>query len=86
MLDCIPKYVVFGGLSYVYVTNIIKGSPHWDNNTCQASTEETARKAETARTVPIPNLDPLFRKGGPLVQIWEHAGKSGMAYPAYGEQ
>ncbi|PQE17398.1 cupin domain protein [Rutstroemia sp. NJR-2017a BVV2] len=79
-------YVVFGGLSYVYVTNIAKGSPHWDNNTCQAGKEETAMKADTARNVPIPSSDPLFGKEGPLVQIWEHAGKAGIAYPAYSEQ
>jgi hypothetical protein len=86
MLDCIPKYVLFGELSYVHVANIAKGSPQWDNNTCEASEEDTAKKADIARHVPIPNSDPLFGEKGPLVQIWEHAGKARVEYPAYGKQ
>jgi len=53
----------------------IKGSPHWDNNFCKAGEEETAEKASNARAVPIPDCDPIFGFGGPLVEIWCEAAK-----------
>jgi uncharacterized protein YjlB len=49
---------------------IEQGSPHWDNNFCKAGEEETNQKAANARAVPIPDSDPVFGAGGPLVQIW----------------
>ncbi|GAB7353935.1 hypothetical protein MBLNU459_g4541t1 [Dothideomycetes sp. NU459] len=46
------------------------GSPHWDNNFCKADEQETVEKASVARKVPIPDSDPIFGFGGPLVQLW----------------
>jgi uncharacterized protein YjlB len=51
----------------------MQGSPRWDNNFCKANEVETAQKAENARAVPIPDSDPIFGVGGPLVDIWEQA-------------
>jgi uncharacterized protein YjlB len=48
-----------------------KGSPHWDNNFCKAGPEETQEKARVARSVPVPEYDPIYGKGGPLVEIWD---------------
>jgi len=55
---------------YEYVGLYPKGSPHWDNNFCKAGEDETNQKAANARAVPIPDSDPVFGAGGPLVQIW----------------
>ena len=40
-------------------------------NFCEASEMETAEKAATAKAVPIPEYDPVYGKGGPLVDIWK---------------
>jgi len=58
---------------YEYVGLYPKGSPHWDNNFCKAGEDETAQKAANARAVPIPDSDPVFGVGGPLVAIWSQA-------------
>jgi uncharacterized protein YjlB len=50
-----------------------QGSPHWDNNFCKANEEETREKAANARAVPVPDSDPIFGVGGPLVGIWNKA-------------
>jgi uncharacterized protein YjlB len=47
-----------------------QGSPHWDMNFCAADEAETAEKAVNAHTVSIPDHDPVFGEGGPLVEIW----------------
>lgn len=52
---------------------ITQGSPHWDNNFCKADEEETSEKAQNARAVPIPEYDPIFGAGGPLVNLWKSA-------------
>ncbi|KAK5001823.1 hypothetical protein LTR28_012177, partial [Elasticomyces elasticus] len=52
---------------------ILPGSPHWDNNFCQADAGETAEKARNARGVPVPDHDPIFGLDGPLVEIWRKA-------------
>ncbi|KAF2476089.1 uncharacterized protein BDR25DRAFT_300886 [Lindgomyces ingoldianus] len=58
---------------YEYVGLYPEGSPHWDNNFCKASAEETSEKARVAESVPIPEYDPVYGKGGPLVDIWRKA-------------
>ncbi|KAF2864865.1 hypothetical protein BDV95DRAFT_588208 [Massariosphaeria phaeospora] len=58
---------------YEYVGLYPKGSPHWDNNFCKADAQETAEKAKVASSVPIPDYDPVYGKGGPLVDIWRRA-------------
>jgi hypothetical protein len=35
--------------------------------------EETQHKAANARAVPVPERDPVFGEGGPLVEIWNDA-------------
>lgn len=50
-----------------------QGSPHWDNNFCEADEQETKNKAEIAKAVPIPEYDPLFGYHGPLVGLWKAA-------------
>ncbi|KAI9824620.1 MAG: hypothetical protein M1832_001710 [Thelocarpon impressellum] len=55
---------------YTYLGLYPKGSPHWDNNFCKAGSRETQEKAEACRRVPLPNHDPIFGAGGPLVDIW----------------
>lgn len=54
----------------------IQGSPHWDNNFCKAGEDETAQKAANAKAVPIPDSDPVFGLGGPLVELWSQAAQS----------
>jgi uncharacterized protein YjlB len=61
---------------YTYVGLYPEGSPHWDNNWCKADQEETATKAANARSVPVPDHDPIYGKDGPLCQIW---GRSALA-------
>lgn len=58
---------------YEYTGLYPEGSPHWDNNWCKAGPEETEAKAENARSVPIPEYDPIYGEDGPLVQIWKSA-------------
>ncbi|TVY36647.1 Uncharacterized protein LSUB1_G005719, partial [Lachnellula subtilissima] len=58
---------------YEYVGLYPEGSPHWDNNFCRAGEEETMQKARNARAVPVPDSDPVFGVGGPLVGIWKEA-------------
>jgi len=58
---------------YEYVGLYPKGSPHWDNNFCKAGEEETKQKAANAQAVPVPESDPIFGNGGPLVEIWGKA-------------
>ncbi|KAH6682851.1 hypothetical protein B0J14DRAFT_133085 [Halenospora varia] len=58
---------------YEYVGLYPKGSPHWDNNFCKSNKEETQEKEANARAVPIPDSDPIFGIGGPLVGIWKAA-------------
>ena len=50
-----------------------QGSPHWDNNFCKADEQETGQKAANAKVVPVPELDPVFGAGGPLIEIWNAA-------------
>jgi hypothetical protein len=50
-----------------------QGSPHWDNNWCKASPEETQEKAEQAKEVPVPEHDPIFGLGGHLPKLWKHS-------------
>ena len=58
---------------YSYTAHYPAGAPHWDNNFCKAGMEETREKAEAARAVPLPDSDPVFGAGGPLVRIWGEA-------------
>ncbi|KAN0112323.1 hypothetical protein V8E51_005274 [Hyaloscypha variabilis] len=58
---------------YEYVGLYPEGSPHWDNNFCKADEQETKLKAANARAVPVPDSDPVFGAGGPLVEIWTAA-------------
>jgi len=58
---------------YEYVGLYPKGSPHWDNNFCKAGADETNEKAANARAVLLPESDPIFGAGGPLVEIWRKA-------------
>ncbi|KAK4989423.1 hypothetical protein LTR66_007073 [Elasticomyces elasticus] len=58
---------------YTYMGLYPEGSPHWDNNFCQADAGETAEKARNARGVPVPDHDPIFGLDGPLVEIWRKA-------------
>lgn len=58
---------------YEYVGLYPKGSPKWDNNFCKADSHETAQKAENARSVPIPHMDPVYGVDGPLVGLWKKA-------------
>jgi uncharacterized protein YjlB len=53
--------------------NVEQGSPHWDNNFCKADERETKQKAANAKAVPVPEMDPIFGVGGPLVEIWGKA-------------
>ncbi|KAF8856392.1 hypothetical protein BDZ45DRAFT_594300 [Acephala macrosclerotiorum] len=69
---------------YEYVGLYPKGSPHWDNNFCKAGEEETKEKAENSTDVPVPNSDPIFGAGGPLVEIWINA--MGRAWKPYATQ
>ncbi|CZR52618.1 uncharacterized protein PAC_02495 [Phialocephala subalpina] len=69
---------------YEYVGLYPKGSPPWDNNFCKAGEEETKEKAENAMDVPVPDSDPIFGVGGPLVEIWIKA--MGRAWKPYGTQ
>ena len=73
----VPAGVSHASLSddgaYEYAGLYPKGSPRWDNNWCKAGPEETAEKAKTARAVPVPECDPVFGEGGPLVKIWREA-------------
>ncbi len=52
---------------------VTKGSPHYDNNFCKGGEEETSLKAANAKAVPIPESDPIFGVGGPLIEIWRKA-------------
>jgi len=61
---------------YEYVGLYPEGSPHWDNNFCKADEQETKLKASNARAVPLPESDPIFGIGGPLVDIWRRASHS----------
>lgn len=58
---------------FEYIGVYPKGSPHWDNNFCKAESAETAEKARNARNVPIPETDPVYGRGGPLVEMWTKA-------------
>ncbi|TVY84190.1 Uncharacterized protein LSUE1_G005262 [Lachnellula suecica] len=58
---------------YEYVGLYPEGSPHWDNNFCKAGVEETREKEGNARALPVPDSDPVFGAGGPLVGIWREA-------------
>ncbi|KAF2093368.1 hypothetical protein NA57DRAFT_61494 [Rhizodiscina lignyota] len=58
---------------YEYMGLYPKGSPKWDNNWCKAGPEETESKAQNARSVPIPQCDPLYGSDGPLVNLWTKA-------------
>ncbi|KAF2789671.1 hypothetical protein K505DRAFT_352413 [Melanomma pulvis-pyrius CBS 109.77] len=58
---------------YEYVGLYPEGSSHYDNNFCKADREETADKARVASAVPVPEWDPFFGEGGPLVEIWTRA-------------
>lgn len=58
---------------YEYVGLYPQGSPHYDNNFCKAGEEETREKAANTRKVPVPEWDPFFGVGGPLVEIWRKA-------------
>jgi uncharacterized protein YjlB len=56
---------------------MFQGSPKYDNNFCKAGAEETRKKAETARNVPIPEWDPICGHKGPLYDIWSKACEHG---------
>ena len=56
---------------------LLQGSPHWDNNFCKAGEEQTLEKAANAQAVPVPDSDPIFGVGGPLVVIWQAAKAKG---------
>ncbi|CZT04318.1 uncharacterized protein RAG0_10818 [Rhynchosporium agropyri] len=58
---------------YEYVGLYPEGSPRWDNNFCKADEDETSQKVANARAVPIPDSDPIFGIGGPLIDIWRKA-------------
>ncbi|KAH8779008.1 hypothetical protein BGZ57DRAFT_761020 [Hyaloscypha finlandica] len=58
---------------YEYVGLYPKGSPHWDNNFCTADEQDTKQKTENTRAVPVPDYDPIFGVGGPLVEAWKAA-------------
>jgi uncharacterized protein YjlB len=49
---------------------IPQGSPKWDNNFCKTSPEETKDIAARTETVPVPEFDPVYGRGGPLVKLW----------------
>ncbi|KAJ4524516.1 hypothetical protein HRR78_004636 [Exophiala dermatitidis] len=63
---------------------VLPGSPHWDNNWCKASPEETMERTATAWSVPIPSYDPIYGKDGPLCTIWRQAQASAALMPAKG--
>ncbi|KAL2414117.1 hypothetical protein ABEF95_013758 [Exophiala dermatitidis] len=69
---------------YSYVGLYPEGSPHWDNNWCKASPEETMEKTATAWSVPIPSYDPIYGKDGPLCTIWRQAQACAALMPAKG--
>ncbi|KAI9705865.1 MAG: hypothetical protein M1836_005271 [Candelina mexicana] len=55
-----------------------QGSPPWDNNFCKAGPDETEEKARACRNVPLPDYDPVFGVGGPLVDIWSQVAASNL--------
>jgi uncharacterized protein YjlB len=57
-------------LHHSFEGSLHQGSPHWDNNWCKASPEETWEKAEQAKAVPIPEHDPISGFGGHLPKLW----------------
>ena len=63
-----PLFAVF-----ILRADSTQGSPHWDNNFCKADEQETKLKAANAKAVPVPDSDPVFGAGGPLVEIWTAA-------------
>jgi len=73
----VPAGVSHASLSaeggYEYAAFYPDGSPRWDSNYCKAGPEETAEKGRVARAVPVPECDPVFGEGGPLVKIWREA-------------
>ncbi|KAI9842081.1 MAG: hypothetical protein M1837_007506 [Sclerophora amabilis] len=52
---------------------VLPGSPKYDNNFCKAGPDETIEKALACSDVPVPESDPVFGLGGPLVGIWKDA-------------
>ncbi|KAF1810716.1 hypothetical protein P152DRAFT_400874 [Eremomyces bilateralis CBS 781.70] len=58
---------------YEYVGFYPEGSLKWDNNWCKADVTETAEKAKVAKSVAIPEFDPIYGREGPLVEIWRKA-------------
>jgi hypothetical protein len=57
-------------LHHLFKGLLQQGSPHWDNNWCKASPEETWEKAVQAKAVPIPEHDPISGIGGHLPKLW----------------
>ncbi|KAF2268285.1 hypothetical protein CC78DRAFT_576293 [Lojkania enalia] len=71
-------YAVFSGQKlYQYLGLYPQDSSHWGNNFCHASPQETSKKAAVARSVPIPEYDPIYREDGPLVDIRRKATVEG---------
>ncbi|KAK3710700.1 hypothetical protein LTR37_010119 [Vermiconidia calcicola] len=58
---------------YVYMGLYPKGAPKWSNNFCKDGVEETERKTEQARSIPVPEWDPIHGFDGPLPTIWRQA-------------
>ncbi|SMY18959.1 unnamed protein product [Zymoseptoria tritici ST99CH_1A5] len=55
---------------YEYVGVYPKGSPKWDNNFCKTDLDTTKEIAAKTEGVPVPEFDPVFGRGGPLVRLW----------------
>ena len=55
---------------------IVQGAPKWNNNWCKADQDETRAKAEEASTIPLPESDPIYGKGGPLPTLWAQAAQA----------
>ncbi|KAF2193524.1 hypothetical protein K469DRAFT_691090 [Zopfia rhizophila CBS 207.26] len=58
---------------YEFIGLYPKGSPAWDMNYCKETPEETKVKAVDCSKVPVPDLDPVFGKSGPLPRLWQNA-------------
>ncbi|SMR41610.1 unnamed protein product [Zymoseptoria tritici ST99CH_1E4] len=55
---------------YEYVGVYPKGSPKWDNNFCKTDSDTTREITAKTEGVPVPDFDPVYGRGGPLVRLW----------------